>query len=280
MKNSWPSCVLLGCIQRSVDSWYEMTLPLCSYETAPGVLCSDLVPPMEERHGIVGAGPAEEVMNLIRGQEHLLYDDRMRKLGLFSLQKRRNVNTSQHLSGSGKVLWEAGQWFFIRNCSDMTKGLKEEKCILNIRKKNYCEGSEALEQIFQRSCDCSIPEIVQGQVGQCLEPPGVVEGDTAHDRGWNGMSFKGPSNPNCSTILLVKNPGCERVGFRATYLLRILTYLALYIYLGYISLCLRFSEALLKCDPSSDFQLFSTWIYWKYFVVTSPYLVIICSDDC
>lgn len=81
-----------------------MTLPLCSYETAPGVLCSDLVPPMEERHGIVGAGPAEEVMNLIRGQEHLLYDDRMRKLGLFSLQKRRNVDTSQHLSGSGKVL--------------------------------------------------------------------------------------------------------------------------------------------------------------------------------
>ena len=34
-----------------------------------------------------------------------------------------------------------------------------------------------------------------------LEQPGIVEGDPAHGRGWDGVGFKVPSNPNHSGIL-------------------------------------------------------------------------------
>ncbi|KAK4818456.1 hypothetical protein QYF61_013662 [Mycteria americana] len=79
---------------------------------------------------------------IIRRMEHLSYEDRLRELGLFSLEKRRLwgdlLAAFQYLKGAYK---KAGEGLFTRAYSDKTKGngfkLKEGRFRLAIRKKFF-----------------------------------------------------------------------------------------------------------------------------------------------
>jgi len=61
---------------------------LRSGETPPGVLRPAPEPSAQEGHGAFGAGP-KEATEMIRVLENLFCEDRLRELGLFSLEKER-----------------------------------------------------------------------------------------------------------------------------------------------------------------------------------------------
>ena len=74
---------------------------------------------------------------MIHGMEHLSYKDRLRKLGLYSLEKRR-LWAFLYLKGSYR---KEGDRLFSRACDDRTKRncfeLKEGRFRLDIRKRYF-----------------------------------------------------------------------------------------------------------------------------------------------
>jgi len=79
---------------------------------------------------------------MIRGMEHLSYRERLRELGLLSLEKRRLredlIGAFQYIKGACK---KAGEGHFTSTCRDRTRSngfkLKEGRCRSDIRKKFF-----------------------------------------------------------------------------------------------------------------------------------------------
>jgi len=120
---AWKTNRILGCIKGSMASRSrEGILPLCSSESPPGVLHAALEPSTQDRHGAVGAGP-EEATKMTRGLEHLSCEERLRALGLFSLEKRRLqgnlIAAFQYLKGGYR---KDRDRLFSRACCDRTRG--------------------------------------------------------------------------------------------------------------------------------------------------------------
>ncbi|KAK4819009.1 hypothetical protein QYF61_024125 [Mycteria americana] len=129
---------ILGCIKRSMASRSrEVILPLCSALVRPHLeYCVQLWSPQHRKDMDL----LERVQRrMIRSMEHLSYEERLRELGLFSLEKRRLcgdlVVAFQYLKGAYK---KDGDKRFSRACCDRTRDngfkLKEGRFRLDTRK--------------------------------------------------------------------------------------------------------------------------------------------------
>ena len=133
--------LILGCIKRSVASRSrEVTLPLRSGTHLE--YCFQLWSTQHKKDMDLFEWVQRRAAKMIQGLECICYEERLRELGLFSLEKRRLqrdlIAACQYLKGAHS---KDGEGLFTRVCSDRTRGngckLKEGRLRLDIRKKFF-----------------------------------------------------------------------------------------------------------------------------------------------
>jgi len=120
------------------------------------------------------------------GLEHLSCEERLRELGLFSLEKRRLqgdlVAALHYLKGPATEL----ERDFLQGCVVIGQGImalnwKESRFRLDTRKKFFTlRVVRHWDRLPREAVDAPS---VQDQAGWGFEQPGLVEGAPTHDRG-------------------------------------------------------------------------------------------------